>query len=211
MAWCHQATSHYQRQSWPRSLSTFGVTRPQWVNPWCFQNQHDFYLRLENLVPWNTVNIINIWKMVSIIFFATALYIKLWWLKKCLTNIHFLIQVGYSAIGAQGLSSIHAFKGMKPFKYLWWTWKRYLYICTMKVIQYSTHYHYSSEILHTNTVYRRKPIILEMAHYMMSSRQGYDCLLTNIMEIEWLCYNRSHLRRDVQQMSYNRWCPYITH
>ena len=32
MAWCHQATSHYLGQCWPRSLSSYGVTRPQWVN-----------------------------------------------------------------------------------------------------------------------------------------------------------------------------------
>ena len=33
MAWCHQATSHYLSQCWPRSLSPYGVTRPQWVKP----------------------------------------------------------------------------------------------------------------------------------------------------------------------------------
>ena len=32
MAWCHQATSHYLSQCWPRFLSPYGVTRPQWVN-----------------------------------------------------------------------------------------------------------------------------------------------------------------------------------
>ena len=32
MAWCHQATSHYLSQSWPRSMLLNGVTRPQWVN-----------------------------------------------------------------------------------------------------------------------------------------------------------------------------------
>ena len=32
MAWCHQSTSHYLSQCWPRSLSPYGVTRPQWVN-----------------------------------------------------------------------------------------------------------------------------------------------------------------------------------
>ena len=32
MAWCRQATSHYRNQCWPRSLSPYGVTRPQWVN-----------------------------------------------------------------------------------------------------------------------------------------------------------------------------------
>ena len=34
MAWCRQATSYYLSQCWPRSLSPYGVTRPQWVlNP----------------------------------------------------------------------------------------------------------------------------------------------------------------------------------
>ena len=32
MAWCHQATSHYLSQCWPRSMPPNGVTRPQWVN-----------------------------------------------------------------------------------------------------------------------------------------------------------------------------------
>ena len=32
MAWCHQATSHYLNQCWPRSMSPYGITRPQWVN-----------------------------------------------------------------------------------------------------------------------------------------------------------------------------------
>ena len=33
MAWCRQATRHYLSQCWPRSLSPYGVIRPQWVNP----------------------------------------------------------------------------------------------------------------------------------------------------------------------------------
>ena len=32
MAWCRQATNHYLSQCWPRSLSPYGVTWPQWVN-----------------------------------------------------------------------------------------------------------------------------------------------------------------------------------
>ena len=32
MAWCHQATSHYLSQCWPRSLSPYDITRPQWLN-----------------------------------------------------------------------------------------------------------------------------------------------------------------------------------
>ena len=31
MAWCRQATSHYLSQCWPRYMSPYGVTRPQWV------------------------------------------------------------------------------------------------------------------------------------------------------------------------------------
>ena len=32
MAWCHQASSHYLRQCWFRSLLVYGVTTPIWVN-----------------------------------------------------------------------------------------------------------------------------------------------------------------------------------
>ena len=31
MAWCHQATSHYLSQCWPRFMSPYGATGPQWV------------------------------------------------------------------------------------------------------------------------------------------------------------------------------------
>ena len=37
MAWCRQATSHYLSQCWPRSLSPYGVTGPQWVNRISFE------------------------------------------------------------------------------------------------------------------------------------------------------------------------------
>ena len=42
MAWCRQATSHYLSQCWPRFMSPYGVTRPQWVKllsyylNWCY-------------------------------------------------------------------------------------------------------------------------------------------------------------------------------
>ena len=32
MAWCREAASHYLSQCWPGYLSSFGITRPQWVN-----------------------------------------------------------------------------------------------------------------------------------------------------------------------------------
>ena len=36
IAWCLKAPSHHLSQSWPRSMSTYGITRPQWVkqSPW---------------------------------------------------------------------------------------------------------------------------------------------------------------------------------
>ena len=38
MAWCHQATSHYLNQCWPRPIMPYGIIRPKWVNmPWCRQ------------------------------------------------------------------------------------------------------------------------------------------------------------------------------
>ena len=32
IAWYHQATRHYLSQCWPRSLSRYDVTNPQWIN-----------------------------------------------------------------------------------------------------------------------------------------------------------------------------------
>ena len=31
MAWCRQAAIHYLSQCWPRSVSPYGIIRPQWV------------------------------------------------------------------------------------------------------------------------------------------------------------------------------------
>ena len=45
MAWCRQATSHYLSPCWPRSLSPYGVTRPEWVKVdhwWNLEIQHSF-------------------------------------------------------------------------------------------------------------------------------------------------------------------------
>ena len=52
MAWCHQATSHYLSQCWPRSMSPYSITRPQWVKSstitpvWPQQNQHKLWAYL---------------------------------------------------------------------------------------------------------------------------------------------------------------------
>ena len=53
MAWCHQATSHYLSQCWPRFLSPYGVTRPQWVNSFVPERFGcDFNNAIFSLVNW---------------------------------------------------------------------------------------------------------------------------------------------------------------
>ena len=42
MAWCHQATSHYLSQCWPRSISPYDIPRPQKVNVWQICLNDDF-------------------------------------------------------------------------------------------------------------------------------------------------------------------------
>ena len=32
MTWCHQTIRHHLSQCWPRSMSTYGITRPHWFN-----------------------------------------------------------------------------------------------------------------------------------------------------------------------------------
>ena len=44
MAWCRQAASHYLSQCCPRSLSPYGVTRPQWVK-WNFNQNPQIFIQ----------------------------------------------------------------------------------------------------------------------------------------------------------------------
>ena len=45
MAWCHRTTNHYLSQCWPRSVSPFVVTGPQWVKGSC----QPFWMMSSNL------------------------------------------------------------------------------------------------------------------------------------------------------------------
>ena len=38
MAWCRQTTSHYLNKCWPRSLKSYGITRPQWVKSFIWRS-----------------------------------------------------------------------------------------------------------------------------------------------------------------------------
>ena len=58
MAWCHQATSHYLSQCWPRSLLAYDVTRPQWVKYQCFGLKF-INLWRETLIFENIIDVFN--------------------------------------------------------------------------------------------------------------------------------------------------------
>ena len=64
MAWCRQATSHYLSRCWPRSLSPYGVTRPQWVKSMGAQSSDK--LQLFDLTHWGQVTYICIMKLTII-------------------------------------------------------------------------------------------------------------------------------------------------
>ena len=58
MAWCCQATSHYLSQCWPRSMSPYDVTTPQWVKSFtpgrcCMQIMS--FICYQQLTDWNQV------------------------------------------------------------------------------------------------------------------------------------------------------------
>ena len=54
MAWCCQAPSHYLSQCWPRSLSPYGVIRPQWVLSWPSQvrSTAQVGIRMHKYIKW---------------------------------------------------------------------------------------------------------------------------------------------------------------
>ena len=56
MAWCRHATSYYLNQYWPRSMSPYGVTRPQWVN----HDAMDFVLFISSFLLLHNVNAIYV-------------------------------------------------------------------------------------------------------------------------------------------------------
>ena len=52
MAWCRQATSHYLSQCWTRTLSPYGVTRPQWVKWYQWRNWRNlhFFTKIHSVI-----------------------------------------------------------------------------------------------------------------------------------------------------------------
>ena len=65
MAWCRQAASHYLSQCCPKSLSPYGVTRPQWVKLESLKNERAKFNKLlhASLIMnsiWNTGLILGV-------------------------------------------------------------------------------------------------------------------------------------------------------
>ena len=60
MTWCRQATSHNLTQCWPRSMSSNGVTSPQWLMHWEYQYLvHLIFLWYRMYVSANETNCIS--------------------------------------------------------------------------------------------------------------------------------------------------------
>ena len=98
MAWCHQATSHYLSQCWPRSLSPYSVTRPQSVK---FMNTSDV-----KLLPGE--------------YHKTPLMVSQHWFR--MAPSRYLSQCWSSSIetvSAGGRSARPARLGVHP---IWWRW-----------------------------------------------------------------------------------------
>ena len=76
MAWCRQATSHYLTQCWPRSLSPYGVTKPQWVkwSLWYFAHV------MTAVLSWHVQNLVAIWyPTMELHQNKFAIEFELWW------------------------------------------------------------------------------------------------------------------------------------
>ena len=73
MAWCRQATSHYLSQCWPRFMSPYGVTRPQWAKiPWTSNpawhgdgGQTDYNSIPGTSFTWKALNLKHGWVIIS--------------------------------------------------------------------------------------------------------------------------------------------------
>ena len=61
MAWCRQAPSHYLSQCWPRSLSPYDVTRPQWIGGKFPSKSNIISAMIWILGQWNFFGYVEAW------------------------------------------------------------------------------------------------------------------------------------------------------
>ena len=92
MAWCHQATSHYLSQCWPRSLSPLG---PNELTLWNCQNDifRSVHLQAKR----------QIFPLVNIFFFFICTFCTIWQI--CITcTVNLLLNTYSELIKCQRLS-----------------------------------------------------------------------------------------------------------
>ena len=98
MAWCRQATSHYMSQCRPRSVSPYGVNRPQWVN-WsypiplgtilmacCYTNSLRLVVAYVS-VKWVIIGVSPVWRK-PIVSYCQFVYKKQNSMKFWYSNVH---------------------------------------------------------------------------------------------------------------------------
>ena len=66
MAWCRQATSHYLSQNWHRSMSPFGITRPQCDNH-SVVTTRIFWVSLVNIMATDGLGACVIWPSAAMV------------------------------------------------------------------------------------------------------------------------------------------------
>ena len=78
MAWCHQATSHYLSQCWPKSLLPYDVTKSKWVKLKLSKMYSMTDLAIHRLkFVWQSINIC-IFALHSVIIIIITLVGKYW-------------------------------------------------------------------------------------------------------------------------------------
>ena len=71
VVWCRQATSHYLSQCWPRIMSLYGVTRPQWVKSSFITENSSLGIGCDialNWMPQNLTNKKSTWVHVMVVY-----------------------------------------------------------------------------------------------------------------------------------------------
>ena len=69
MVWCHQATSHYLSQCWPSSMTSYDVTRPQWVN---WSQLIQTILHTKSFCNWTVTKTLNVWNWLDALRISTC-------------------------------------------------------------------------------------------------------------------------------------------
>ena len=79
MAWCRHSTNHYLSQCWPRSMSPYGGTMPQWVDMCVYISNTFLLLCIYDILihAWFSWSIIN-WYPTPMAWHCLSSIVKLW-------------------------------------------------------------------------------------------------------------------------------------